>query len=226
MAIQQQLGQYTLQVHHADSGLAALRQAQRLQPSIVLLDWQLQDVAAAEVAKRLHKAQPDTTVIVLSGYAAPNQLPEAVAGWLSKPLVVSQLWDLLKYTPPKGPPAATPRAESPVVPYQSIPPASIDAIPDSRMPALDNPQFAALLLPLLTDAQTALRRGEYTRMQTGLQHIRAYLKRTDWPAMVNRLKRCQQAVAELETATADELLREMQQLATHWLLQHASQSTE
>jgi two-component system, NarL family, response regulator DevR len=55
-------------VGEAANGSDALREAARLQPEIVLLDYRLPDMAGHEVCRRLKAAHPDLRVIFLISY--------------------------------------------------------------------------------------------------------------------------------------------------------------
>ena len=59
-------------VSEAASGAEATRQADRVQPSLVLLDIQLPDCDGFEVARRLSSQQPGTVIVLMSSRDASD----------------------------------------------------------------------------------------------------------------------------------------------------------
>jgi DNA-binding NarL/FixJ family response regulator len=58
----------------------ALSEAQRLRPDVALIDLLLRDESGAELASELHKAHPDTRILLLSGAGAISPAVARAAG--------------------------------------------------------------------------------------------------------------------------------------------------
>jgi CheY-like chemotaxis protein len=74
-----------LQLHLAADGVGGVREAQWLQPDLVLLDMQLPDIDGHEVLRRL-RAEPSTAhipVIALSANAMPDDIDRALQAGIS-----------------------------------------------------------------------------------------------------------------------------------------------
>lgn len=106
-------------VSTASDGAAAIRQAERLLPDLIVLDLELPEISGFDVARRL-RANPDTQDIPLvaaTGYSHPRQLDRALeAGFdqvVIKPcdpeFLLLQVERHLKSNP-TAPPASTPEA--------------------------------------------------------------------------------------------------------------------
>lgn len=65
-------------VGEAASGKEALREAEKLRPDVVLLDYRLPDLAGHEVCRQLKTAHPDLRVLFLSSYAVDTTTAAAL----------------------------------------------------------------------------------------------------------------------------------------------------
>jgi two-component system, NarL family, response regulator DevR len=63
----------------AGSVAQAIEMVDRLKPDLVLLDLRLSDGSGIEVCRRLHEAQVETRILVLTSYADDNLVMDAVA---------------------------------------------------------------------------------------------------------------------------------------------------
>jgi DNA-binding response OmpR family regulator len=59
-------------VHDAQDGEAGLREAARLNPDVVLLDWRLPDESGPSVCRRLNDAVPRPAIVMLTGLDDPR----------------------------------------------------------------------------------------------------------------------------------------------------------
>ena len=59
-------------VHDAQDGEAGLREAARLNPDVVLLDWCLPDESGPSVCRRLNDAVPRPAIVMLTGLDDPR----------------------------------------------------------------------------------------------------------------------------------------------------------
>jgi DNA-binding response OmpR family regulator len=59
-------------VHDAQDGETGLREAARLNPDIVLLDWRLPDENGPSVCRRLSEAVPRPAIVMLTGLDDPR----------------------------------------------------------------------------------------------------------------------------------------------------------
>lgn len=75
-------------VGEAESGSAAVRLAQTLQPDVMLLDIRMKDGDGLQSLPHIKAASPKTSIIILTTYANPAYLARAIsggaAGYLSK----------------------------------------------------------------------------------------------------------------------------------------------
>lgn len=79
----------------AADGLEAVRNAEELQPDLVLLDVGLPRLNGMEVAKRLRKVVPAARILFVSGESCSDMMREAqgigALGFVNKPNVASEL---------------------------------------------------------------------------------------------------------------------------------------
>src|SRR3954465_8782261 len=59
-------------VHDAQEGESGLREAARLQPDVVLLDWRLPDESGPSVCRRLAEVVPRPAIVMLTGLDDPR----------------------------------------------------------------------------------------------------------------------------------------------------------
>src|SRR5436309_15022297 len=59
-------------VHDAQDGETGLREAARLNPDVVLLDWRLPDESGPSVCRRLSHAVPRPAIVLLTGLDDPR----------------------------------------------------------------------------------------------------------------------------------------------------------
>jgi DNA-binding response OmpR family regulator len=59
-------------VHDAQDGESGLREAARLNPDVVLLDWRLPDESGPSVCRRLSEAVPRPAIVMLTGLDDPR----------------------------------------------------------------------------------------------------------------------------------------------------------
>ena len=59
-------------VHDAHDGETGLREAARLRPDVVLLDWRLPDESGPSLCRRLNEAVPRPAIVMLTGLADPR----------------------------------------------------------------------------------------------------------------------------------------------------------
>jgi DNA-binding response OmpR family regulator len=59
-------------VHEADDGESALREAARVRPDAVLLDWRLPDENGPAVCRRLDETVPRPAIVMLTGLDDPR----------------------------------------------------------------------------------------------------------------------------------------------------------
>jgi len=60
------------EVHDAEDGETGIREAARLNPDVVLLDWRLPDETGPSVCRRLHEAVPRPAIVMLTGLDDPR----------------------------------------------------------------------------------------------------------------------------------------------------------
>ena len=79
----------------AESGAAAVAQAQELAPDLVLMDMRLEDINGIEAARRILATRPETRILLLSGLMDANMINEGIAagvkGFLLKTNAMEEL---------------------------------------------------------------------------------------------------------------------------------------
>lgn len=87
-------------VGEAEDGRTAVEQALKLRPDVVVLDLRLPDTDGDAVTAEIRKALPDTKVVLLTSYAAPDGIARALAngatGALMKTAEDTQLVDAIR----------------------------------------------------------------------------------------------------------------------------------
>jgi DNA-binding NarL/FixJ family response regulator len=82
-------------VGEAGTAADALRETDRLEPDILLLDVRLSDGSGFEVCRQLQKTHPDTRVLILTSYADDDIVDEAIRagadGYLLKEINAEEL---------------------------------------------------------------------------------------------------------------------------------------
>jgi DNA-binding NarL/FixJ family response regulator len=66
-------------VAEAETADKAVQLAKKHKPDVVLLDVRMEDDDGLDALERIHKAQPNTRVVMLSGYENPTYIARAVA---------------------------------------------------------------------------------------------------------------------------------------------------
>lgn len=87
------LNQRGYEVKLAANGAEAVDRVARERPDYILLDWLMPLMDGGEVVARLDRqvGTDDIEIIVISGQPAPEDLPNRVRSWLTKPLTVDEL---------------------------------------------------------------------------------------------------------------------------------------
>jgi DNA-binding NarL/FixJ family response regulator len=79
----------------AGGGVAACREAESLDPDIVLMDLSMPDLSGIDAMKRIHESQPDLPVVILTAHADEGVEREALeagaSGFLPKGSGLSNL---------------------------------------------------------------------------------------------------------------------------------------
>jgi DNA-binding NarL/FixJ family response regulator len=79
----------------AGGGVAATRQAETLEPDLVLMDLSMPDLDGIEAMRRIHRKRPDLPVVILTAHADPGVEKEARAagasGFLAKGVALEDL---------------------------------------------------------------------------------------------------------------------------------------
>lgn len=87
--------EYGIDIDVEQSGASGLKRALDHPYSLVFLDVKLGDMSGIDVLKKIKKAQPDTKVVVISGYLTEELIEEAIEfgvdGYLYKPLSVRDI---------------------------------------------------------------------------------------------------------------------------------------
>ncbi|HJQ40223.1 MAG TPA: response regulator [Thermoanaerobaculia bacterium] len=83
------LNQRGYEVKLASNGAEAVDRVASERPDYILLDWLMPLMDGREVLERLRPDNID--IIVISGQPAPQEMPERVRSWLTKPLTVDEL---------------------------------------------------------------------------------------------------------------------------------------
>jgi DNA-binding response OmpR family regulator len=66
------LGERGFEVHEAQDGESALREAARLDPDVVLLDWRLPDQSGPSLCAILSRRTPRPAIVMLTGLEDPR----------------------------------------------------------------------------------------------------------------------------------------------------------
>jgi DNA-binding NarL/FixJ family response regulator len=79
----------------AGGGVAATRQAEALEPDLVLMDLSMPDLGGIEAMREIHKRKPDLPVVILTAHADPGVEKEALAagasGFLAKGVALEDI---------------------------------------------------------------------------------------------------------------------------------------
>ena len=79
----------------AGGGIAACRQAEHLNPDIIVMDLSMPDLSGIDAMKRIHERRPDVPIIILTAHADEGVEREARAagasGFLAKGTGLSDL---------------------------------------------------------------------------------------------------------------------------------------
>lgn len=76
-------------VGETDNGIDAVRLAQELAPDVVLMDLQMPKLGGAEATARIHEANPDVKVLILTTFGTSVELKGAMDGGAAGALVKS-----------------------------------------------------------------------------------------------------------------------------------------
>ncbi len=76
-------------VGETDNGVDAVRLAQELAPDVVLMDLQMPKLGGAEATARIHEANPDVKVLILTTFGTSVELKGAMDGGAAGALVKS-----------------------------------------------------------------------------------------------------------------------------------------
>ncbi len=93
--IQRMLQREDYQVKSVDTGREAIREFQKYQPSLVILDLHLDDMDGLTVMSELKQISPDTLIILITAYAdvetAVKAMREGAYDFIQKPFMVEEL---------------------------------------------------------------------------------------------------------------------------------------
>jgi DNA-binding NarL/FixJ family response regulator len=67
-----------LDIHEVSDGLEAVREAQRLQPDLILLDIGLPTLHGIEAARRIHELSPISKIVFVTQESSPDVVQEAL----------------------------------------------------------------------------------------------------------------------------------------------------
>jgi NarL family two-component system response regulator LiaR len=113
-------------VGEAADGLAAVEQAARLQPDLVLLDLVMPGVDGIEATRRILAQQPRCRILILTSFAEDQNVVAAMqagaAGYLLKDVLQADLLDAIERAM-RGEPALHPEAQRKLIEHLSHPPA-------------------------------------------------------------------------------------------------------
>ncbi len=113
-------------VGEAADGLAAVEQAVRLQPDLVLLDLVMPGVDGIESTRRILAQQPRCRILILTSFAEDQNVVAAMqagaAGYLLKDVLQADLLDAIERAM-RGEPALHPEAQRKLIEHLSRPPA-------------------------------------------------------------------------------------------------------
>lgn len=72
----------------AGGGVAACKEAESVDPDVVLMDLSMPDLSGIDAMKKIHQSQPDLPVVILTAHADPGVEKEAreagASGFLAK----------------------------------------------------------------------------------------------------------------------------------------------
>jgi two-component system invasion response regulator UvrY len=84
----------------AGGGVAATRQAEELEPDVVLMDLSMPDLGGIEAMQEIHRHRPDLPVVILTAHADPYVEKEArsagASGFLAKGIGLEDLLIVLQ----------------------------------------------------------------------------------------------------------------------------------
>ena len=79
----------------AGGGLAACKEAETLDPDLVLMDLSMPDLSGMEAMREIHKKKPDLPIVILTAHADPGVEKEAMqagaSGFLAKGTALEDL---------------------------------------------------------------------------------------------------------------------------------------
>src|SRR5438093_341371 len=79
----------------AGGGIAALEEAETVQPDIVLMDLSMPDLSGIDAMREIHKRRPELPVVILTAHADPGVEKEAreagASGFLAKGVALQEL---------------------------------------------------------------------------------------------------------------------------------------
>ncbi len=95
-----------IQVEIAHDGLQALKKIETKRFDMVLMDIKMPKMNGIEAFKKIKKIRPQTTVMMMTAYAAQDLIAEALAegvyGIWYKPVEIQRIIELVEKTPKKG----------------------------------------------------------------------------------------------------------------------------
>ncbi len=101
----------------AGGGVAACREAEHVEPDVVLMDLSMPDLSGIDAMKRIHGQKPDLPVVILTAHADPGVEREArdagASGFLAKGVGLEELVIVLHE-------AAEPIGEEPLLPLRAV----------------------------------------------------------------------------------------------------------
>jgi DNA-binding NarL/FixJ family response regulator len=80
----------------AATGRDAVRMAEDLKPDVVVLDVSVPEINGLEAAARIHKRFPETEILILSMYDAPELMEAALASGARAYLLKHELGELIE----------------------------------------------------------------------------------------------------------------------------------
>ena len=79
----------------AGGGVAACREAETLEPDVILMDLSMPDLSGIDAMKRIHEKRPRLPVVILTAHADPGVEKEAreagASGFLAKGIGLEEL---------------------------------------------------------------------------------------------------------------------------------------